>query len=76
VLTTFGIDESRRAGAEKVRLTVYKRNERAAHLYAKYGFVFTDKDEHSLVGVLDLTADAPIPHRDVDEANLRAWANG
>lgn len=74
VLTTFGIDESRRAGAEKMRLTVYKRNERAAHLYAKYGFVFTDKDEHSWVGVLDLTADKSIPERSADEAKLRAWA--
>jgi ribosomal protein S18 acetylase RimI-like enzyme len=73
-LTTFGIEESRRAGAEKVRLTVYKRNERAAHLYTKYGFVFTDKDEHSLVGVLDLTNSPPIPDRQPDEAKLLAWA--
>jgi ribosomal protein S18 acetylase RimI-like enzyme len=74
LLTTFGIEESRRAGAEKVRLTVYKRNERAAHLYAKYGFVFSEKDADSLVGVLDLTAGVPVPDRPADEAKLRAWA--
>lgn len=75
-LTAYGIAESRRAGAEKVRLTVYKRNERAAHLYRKYGFVFTDKDEHSLVGVLDLTAGLPVPDRPVDSEKLLAWAAG
>jgi ribosomal-protein-alanine N-acetyltransferase len=75
-LTTFGIDESRRAGAEKVRLTVYKRNAVAAHLYTKYGFVFSDKDEHNLVGVLDLTTAPPIAPRPPDEAKLRAWAAG
>jgi ribosomal protein S18 acetylase RimI-like enzyme len=74
VLTTFGIEESRRAGAEKVRLTVYKRNERAAHLYAKYGFVFADKDEQSWVGVLDLTANGSLLERTADEAKLLAWA--
>jgi ribosomal-protein-alanine N-acetyltransferase len=76
VLTTFGIEESKRAGAEKVRLTVYKRNERAAHLYRKYGFVFAEKDEHSWVGVLDLTANVPVSERSADEAKLRAWATG
>lgn len=74
LLTTFGIEESRRAGAEKVRLTVYKRNERAAHLYAKYGFAFSEKDSDSLVGVLDLTAGVPVPDRQADEAKLTAWA--
>lgn len=75
LLTTFGIDESKRAGAEKVRLTVYKRNERAAHLYAKYGFVFTEKDADSWVGVLDLTAGVAIPHREADTPKLLAWAS-
>lgn len=74
LLTTFGIEESRRAGAEKVRLTVYKRNERAAHLYAKYGFVFSEKDADSLVGVLDLTAGVPAPDRPADVTKLTAWA--
>jgi len=75
LLTTFGIEESKRAGAEKMRLTVYKRNERAAHLYAKYGFVFAEKDADSWVGVLDLTASVPIPHREADTAKLLAWAS-
>lgn len=45
---------SRASGAPALRLTVYKANARAVHVYRKAGFVYRDKNEHEWVGVLDL----------------------
>ena len=44
-LLVHAVAESRAAGASKLRLTVYKANQRGIHLYNKFGFVFQDKDE-------------------------------
>ena len=41
-------------GASKVRLTVYSSNQRAVDLYRNLGYQFQDKNDHELVGVLDL----------------------
>jgi ribosomal-protein-alanine N-acetyltransferase len=48
------IKECRRLGAPKLRLTVFKRNENAVHIYRKFGFDFKDKNADELVGLLDL----------------------
>jgi ribosomal protein S18 acetylase RimI-like enzyme len=49
-----GIDEAVREGAERLRLTVYKDNARAIHIYRKYGFQFSELNEIKLVGYLAL----------------------
>jgi len=69
------IRESQAAGAPRLRLTVYKSNERAVHVYRKLGFTFTDKNEQELVGVLDLAV--PLAQvRPPDGARLDAWIAG
>jgi GNAT superfamily N-acetyltransferase len=55
LLLWHALKESKRAGVSSVRLTVYRCNHRAVHVYAQYGFQFKDKDEHSLVGIVDLS---------------------
>ena len=42
------IDQSQIKGATKLRLTVFKANQRAVNLYRRFGFAFVDK-EHSRV---------------------------
>jgi ribosomal protein S18 acetylase RimI-like enzyme len=73
-LLALAIREAKRAGAAKMRLTVYKDNARGVHLYTRYGFVFADKDERSLVGTLDLAGAAEEPQRQPDATKLAAWA--
>jgi ribosomal protein S18 acetylase RimI-like enzyme len=75
-LLSHAVAEGRAAGATKMRLTVYRANARGVHLYRKFGFVFQDKDEKSVVGVLDLTGAADVPARAPDAARLRAWLEG
>jgi ribosomal protein S18 acetylase RimI-like enzyme len=41
-------------GATKVRLTVYRDNQRAVELYRRLGYIFESKNERELVGVLSL----------------------
>lgn len=41
-------------GATKVRLTVYRDNQRAVELYRRLGYTFEPKNERELVGVLSL----------------------
>jgi ribosomal protein S18 acetylase RimI-like enzyme len=53
-LTRHAIAECRRLGARRLRLTVYRGNERAVHIYRKLGFVFTAKNAEELVGLLEL----------------------
>jgi len=72
-LLVHAVAESRSAGATKLRLTVYKNNQRGVHLYSKFGFVFQDKDEKSVVGFLDLTVPLTLPAREPDAARLRRW---
>ena len=72
-LLAHAVRESRLAGALQLRLTVFKNNERAVHVYRKFGFLFHDKNEQELVGLLDL-ADCPaIPLRPLDLAKIQAW---
>jgi ribosomal protein S18 acetylase RimI-like enzyme len=75
-LLAHAVAESRAAGATRLRLTVYRANERGVHLYRKFGFVFQDKDEKSVVGVLDLAGPVDLPVRAPDAARLRAWLEG
>jgi ribosomal-protein-alanine N-acetyltransferase len=72
-LLLHAVAESRAAGAARLRLTVYKANQRGVHLYSKFGFVFQDKDEKSVVGVLDLTAPLALPAREPDLIRLHSW---
>ncbi len=53
-LLAHAIDESRSRGAEKLRLTVFKKNERAIAVYRRFGFEFTDKNNEEYIGVLKL----------------------
>jgi len=67
------VEESISAGADKLRLTVFKNNERAVHVYRKFGFAFHDKNEHELVGILDLAKCPVIPIRSINLSKLNAW---
>jgi ribosomal protein S18 acetylase RimI-like enzyme len=73
LLLTHAIAESRAAGARKLRLTVYKENVRALHIYRKFGFVFSDKNEHELVGLVDVSGPVLTSTRGPDRAQLDAW---
>jgi [ribosomal protein S18]-alanine N-acetyltransferase len=53
-LLAHAIDQSQLQGATKLRLTVFKANQRAVNLYRRFGFAFVDKNSHELVGMLDL----------------------
>jgi [ribosomal protein S18]-alanine N-acetyltransferase len=67
------VAECQAVGAPKLRLTVFKNNERAVHVYAKFGFVFQEKNEHELVGILDLTNSSGIPGRTPNLSKIKAW---
>lgn len=41
-------------GARQVRLTVYRDNQRAVAIYQRLGYVFTEKNQRQLVGILEL----------------------
>lgn len=73
LLLAHAIAESRAAGAGKLRLTVYKENVRALHLYRKFGFVFSDKNEYECVGLLDLASAVLNNAGGPDLAKLEAW---
>jgi ribosomal-protein-alanine N-acetyltransferase len=72
-LLAHAVAECQATGAAKLRLTVFKNNERAAHVYRKFGFDFTDKNEQELVGVLDLENCPPIPVRPINLSKVNAW---
>ena len=73
ILLAHAIAESRIAGARRLRLTVYKENMRALHIYRKFGFIFSDKNEHECVGLLDLDAGVLCNIGGPDLAKLEAW---
>jgi ribosomal protein S18 acetylase RimI-like enzyme len=54
LLLAHAIGEARAAGAPRVRLSVFRANARAVHLYAKFGFAFEDKNDRELIGWLRL----------------------
>jgi ribosomal protein S18 acetylase RimI-like enzyme len=72
LLLAHAVTESRAAGAFKLRLTVFKSNQRV-HVYRKFGFLFQDKNEQELVGLLDLGAMPSVPVRPIKLAKLEAW---
>src|SRR5262249_7262953 len=72
-LLAHAVRESRSAGASQLRLTVFKNNERAVHVYRKFGFLFHDKNEQELVGLLDLDTSLAIPVRPLNLAKIQAW---
>jgi ribosomal-protein-alanine N-acetyltransferase len=45
---------ARLRGARKIRLTVYRDNQRAVELYRRLGYAYTEKDPRQLVGILEL----------------------
>lgn len=54
ILFEHAIAECRNVGAPALRLSVYKANERAVHIYRKFGMVFQEKNTEEWVGLLDL----------------------
>jgi ribosomal protein S18 acetylase RimI-like enzyme len=72
-LLLHAVAESRAAGAPKLRLTVYKANERGIRLYSRFGFYLQEKDGRSLLGVLDLSTGRSLEEGRPDEARLQAW---
>lgn len=71
-LLAHAVAECRAVGAKKLRLTVFKNNERAVHVYHKFGFVFQDKNEQELVGILDLETCSPFPVRPLNWKQIKA----
>lgn len=53
-LLRYALERCRLRGAKRVRLTVYRDNIWAVHVYRKFGFVFSSKNTEELVGILDL----------------------
>jgi ribosomal protein S18 acetylase RimI-like enzyme len=50
-LMAHAIEQTEQAGCERLRLTVFKNNERAIAVYRRFGFAFTDKNDAELVGI-------------------------
>ena len=72
-LLVHALAECQAAGASKLRLTVFKNNERAVHVYTKFGFIFQEKNEHELIGILDLINSPRTPVRYPDLSKIKAW---
>jgi len=72
-LLAHALAECRAVGACKLRLTVFKSNERAVHVYTKFGFIFQEKNEHELIGILDLINSPRTPVRYPDLSKIKAW---
>lgn len=65
-------EAARLAGAERLRLTVYRDNLRAVHVYRKLGVQLQEKNAAEWLGFLDLATPAPpAPHLNIER--LRAW---
>jgi ribosomal protein S18 acetylase RimI-like enzyme len=71
LLLAHAVAESRAVGASRLRLTVYKENASALHIYRKFGFVFSEKNEHEWIGLLELCS-ARTENRRPDTAKLDA----
>ncbi|HVY61643.1 MAG TPA: GNAT family N-acetyltransferase [Planctomycetota bacterium] len=69
------IREAEQAGAPRLRLTVYRENERAVAVYRRFGFAYSEKNAEELVGVLPLPA-PPLPEARASLARLEAWRGG
>ncbi len=53
-LLAHAIEQSQIRGATKLRLTVFKANQRAVNVYQRFGFAFVEKNSNELVGILHL----------------------
>ncbi len=73
VLLSHAVAECRAVDAKQLRLTVFKNNERAVHVYRKFGFVFKDKNENELIGILDLGQSPSIRVRPLNLSKIIAW---
>jgi [ribosomal protein S18]-alanine N-acetyltransferase len=73
LLLAHAIAESRAAGARRLRLTVDKENARAVHLYRKFGFVFSEKNEAEWIGLVELDSAVLCHTRHPDLTKLGAW---
>jgi ribosomal-protein-alanine N-acetyltransferase len=73
LLLAHAIAACRTAGARRLRLTVYKKNMRAVHLYRKFGFVFSEKNQHEWVGLLDLGSACLSTVAAPDMGKLDSW---
>jgi ribosomal protein S18 acetylase RimI-like enzyme len=54
LLLAHAIEEARTAGASRLRLSVYRSNYAALHIYSSFGFSFEEKNALELVGWLSL----------------------
>jgi ribosomal-protein-alanine N-acetyltransferase len=73
LLLAHAIAECRTAGARRLRLTVYKDNMRAVHIYRKFGFVFSEKNDDELVGLLNLGSTCLSNVAALDTGKLDSW---
>ncbi|HEV3079585.1 MAG TPA: GNAT family N-acetyltransferase [Gemmataceae bacterium] len=71
-LLAHAIQEARALAAPRLRLTVYKANARAVHVYRKFGFAFREKNEHELIGLLEISPDLRSPAQAVEKTELPA----
>jgi ribosomal-protein-alanine N-acetyltransferase len=73
LLLEHALAECRAAGVTKMRLTVYKANQRGIQLYTRFGFVFQERDEQAMIGLLDLSVPGTLPAREPDRVRLQSW---
>jgi GNAT superfamily N-acetyltransferase len=60
----------RERGAGRLRLTVYRSNERALQVYRRFGFALQDKNDRELIGLLEL--DSPPQTKPADLGAIEA----
>lgn len=72
-LLVHGIRSAMAAGASKLRLTVYKDNDRAVHVYRKMGFAYKEKNEREWIGMLDLATASELPEVAPNLVAMQAW---
>jgi len=67
------IQQSKQSPAPRLRLTVYKQNAPAIRLYRNIGFEFSDKNDHELIGILELARYHERPARGADLDRIASW---
>lgn len=74
VVMSHAVEQARAAGASRIRLSVYKTNRHGVHVWGKFGYIFTPKNNLEWVGMLELTPPPVLPAVRIDVARLDAWA--